>query len=253
MDRLIYTAMTGASNILARQEAVTSNLSNLGTTGYRSTQEAFKAIPLNGPGLPTRTFAINSSTGYDFTPAPLQRTGRNLDVALPGKGWIAVMTPNGKEAYTRNGNLQVALDGTLQTQSGLPLVDDTGQVGTPTAINLPPDMDITVGPDGTITASPPGSAAAQATIVGRIKLVNPPENQLARSENGLFQTTTGKAAAPDASVSLQAGSLEGSNVSAIGSMVDMIAISRQFQTQMQLLKTASDDAQQAAQLLLITG
>lgn len=253
MDRLIYTAMTGTANILARQDTIASNLANLSTTGYRSTIDAFKAIPLQGPGLPTRTFAVNSGTGYDYTPAVLQQTGRSLDVGLPGKGWISVILPNGKEGYTRDGSLQVAPDGTLKTQSGYPVVDDNGQGGPLNPISIPPDTRVTIGDDGTITTNPPDGAAAQITVVGRLKLVNPPESQLVRGEDGLFRTRSGQPAVPDATVSVVPGTLEGSNVSAIGSMVDMISISRQFQMQMQMLKTASDNAQQAAQLLLITG
>ena len=253
MDRLIYTAMTGASHVMERQASLSSNLANTSTTGYRSTINAFRAIPLNGEGLPTRTFVVNSTTGYDFTPAPLERTGRTLDVGLNGKGWIAVLLPDGKEGYTRDGNLQVSPNGILQTRSGYPVIDDTGQAGPPGQISIPPDSEITVAADGTLSAVPTGATPSQVTTVGRLKLVNPPEGQLARGQDGLFRTQNGKPVAADANVTVTPGSLEGSNVSAVGAMVDMISIARQFEMQMQMLKTASDDAQQASQLLHITG
>ncbi len=253
MDHLIYTAMTGASHILDRQASLSSNLANANTTGYRSTINAFSAIPINGEGAPTRTFVTNSTIGYDFTPATLQQTGRSLDVGLGGKGWITVMLPDGSEAYTRNGNLQVSNNGILQTNSGYPLVDDTGQGGPATQISIPPDSVISIAPDGTISTVPTGATPSQVTIVGRLKLVNPPESQLTRGQDGLFRTRTGRPVASDASVTITPGSLEGSNVSTIGAMVDMISIARQFEMQMQMLKTASDDAQQASQLLSITG
>ncbi len=256
MDHLIYTAMTGASHILERQDALSSNLANVNTTGYKSTINAFRAIPLNGGGQQTRTFVMNAAVGYNFTPAPLQRTGRSLDVGISGKGWIAVMLPDGSEAYTRNGNLQVSSNGILQTNTGYPVIDDTGQPGPPGQIAIPDDSEITIGTDGTISTVPTGvsaSAPYQVTTVGRLKLVNPPDSQLVRGADGLFRTQNGRPAAPDSAVTVTSGSLEGSNVSAIGAMVDMISIAQQFQMQMQMLKTAADDAQQASQLLSITG
>ena len=253
MDRLIYTAMTGASHIMERQASLSSNLANTSTTGYRSSIDAFRAVPLTGEGMPTRTFVVNATAGYDFTPAPLQRTGRTLDVGLGGKGWIAVLLPNGKEGYTRDGNLQVSTNGILQTRSGYPVIDDTGQPGPPGQITIPPDSEITISADDTLSTVPSGATPSQVTTVGRLKLVNPPEKQLVRGQDGLFHTQDNKPVAADASVTVTPGSLEGSNVSAIGAMVDMISISRQFEMHMQMLKTASDDAQQASQLLSITG
>ncbi|MDE2624204.1 MAG: flagellar basal body rod protein FlgF [Betaproteobacteria bacterium] len=256
MDRLIYTAMTGASHILERQSALSSNLANVNTTAYKGGINAFKAIPLNGEGAQTRTFVTNSTVGYDFTPGALQRTGRSLDVGLNGKGWIAVLLPDGSEAYTRDGNLQVSANGILQTHSGYPVIDDTGQPGPPGQIAIPADSQVTVGSDGTISTVPTGvtsSAPSQVTTVGRLKLVNPPESQLVRGQDGLFRTQSGKPAPPDSNVTVTPNSLEGSNVNAIGAMVDMISIARQFEMQMQMLKTAADDSQQASQLLNITG
>ncbi len=253
MDRLIYTAMTGASHVMERQASLSSNLANTSTTGYRSTVNAFRAVPLVGEGLPTGAFVVPSTTGYDFTPAPLQRTGRTLDVGLNGKGWIAVLLPDGKEGYTRDGNLQVSQNGILQTRSGYPVIDDTGQVRSLGQISIPPDSEITIAADGTLSTVPSGATPSQVTTIGRLKLVNPPENQLVRGADGLFRTQNGNPVAADANVTITPGSVEGSNVSAVGAMVDMISIARQFEMQMQMLKTASDDAQQASQLLHITG
>ncbi len=252
MDRLIYTAMTGASHILQRQSAIASNLSNVNTTGYRSTMNSFRAVPIVGEGQPTRTFVVNYQTGYDFTPAPQQQTGRTLDVALNGKGWITVALPDGSEAYTRDGNLQVSPNGILMTNSGYPVVDDTGQPGPPGQISIPPDTEITVGADGTISTVPSQTPPITATVAGKLKLVNPPEKQLVRGEDGLFRTQDGKPVNPDPTLTVNAGSLEGSNVNAIGTMVDMISISRQFDMQMQMLKNQTSNEQQATQLLQIT-
>src|SRR3569833_2556719 len=120
MDRLIYTAMTGAKHILEQQASNSHNLANATTTGFRAQLDSFRAVPVQGEGfLPTRAFVVDSTVGEDFTPASIQQTGRELDVAVQGKGWIAVEAADGSEAYTRGGSLKVSENGVLQTQSGV--------------------------------------------------------------------------------------------------------------------------------------
>ena len=148
MDRLIYTAMTGASHTLQQQASVSQNLANVNTPGFRSTIDTFRSVPLVGEGLPTRTFVVDSTSGTDFTPGVMQTTGRTLDVAIDGKGWIAVQDANGNEAYTRNGSLQVLPNGILQTSNGLNVVGDAGP------ITIPPDTQVTIAKDGTISTVP---------------------------------------------------------------------------------------------------
>lgn len=118
MDRLIYTAMTGAIHTMTQQATTAHNLANVSTTGYRAEVDSFRAVPVYGDGLPTRAFVLDSTTGADFTPGPIHRTGRDLDVAVQGSGWIAVQLENGEEAYTRHGNLQVSPNGLLMTTQG---------------------------------------------------------------------------------------------------------------------------------------
>src|SRR3569832_2493327 len=104
MDRLIYTAMTGAKHILEQQASNSHNLANATTTGFRAQLDSFRAVPVQGEGfLPTRAFVVDSTVGVDFTPASIQQTDRKLDVAVQGKGWIAVEAADGSEAYTRGG------------------------------------------------------------------------------------------------------------------------------------------------------
>src|SRR5512135_350157 len=247
MDRLIYTAMTGASHTMQQQAAVSQNLANINTPGFRSVIETFRAVPLQGEGLPTRTFVVDSTSGADFTPGVIQGTGRALDVAIDGKGWIAVQDANGNEAYTRNGNLQVLPNGILQTNGGLNVVGDAGP------ITIPPDTQVTIAKDGTISTVPTGTQAAQVVVVGRLKLTNPPEDQLVRGDDALFRTKDGNPADADARVTVTSGSIESSNVNMVESMVDMITLARQFDMQMKLLQTAGDNAKQASTLLSISG
>jgi len=247
MDRLIYTAMTGATHTLQQQASVSQNLANTNTPGFRASIDAFRAVPLVGEGLATRTFVVDSTAGTDFSAGVVQTTGRELDIAVDGKGWIAVEDANGKEAYTRNGSLQVSPNGILQTNSGLNVVGDGG------SITIPPDTQVSIAKDGTISTVPSTSQKNTVVVVGRLKLTNPAENQLVRGEDSLFRTKDGNAADADASVTVVSGSLEGSNVNTVDAMVNMISLARQFDLQMKMLQTADNNAKAASGLLTISG
>lgn len=245
MDKLIYTAMTGAAHTLQQQAAVAQNLSNVNTPGYRAAINTFRAAPLSGEGLPTRTFVVDSTAGADFSPGVLQTTGRVLDVAVQGKGWIAVQMEDGSEAYTRNGSLQLTPNGILQTRNGLTVAGDAGP------ITIPPDTEVSVAKDGTISTVPSGPKANQVVVVGRIKLVNPPENTMVRGDDGLFRPRDGQAADADPNVKLVSGNLESSNVNTVEAMVNMISLARQFDLHMKMLQSADANANKATSVLSI--
>jgi flagellar basal-body rod protein FlgF len=244
MDRLIYVAMSGAKQTLNQQGTVAHNLANASTAGYRAQTAAFRAAQVLGDGMPTRSFVVDSTPGADFTPGPIQHTGRDLDVAVEGAGWIAVQLADGSEAYTRSGSLQVSVNGVLQTRSGMNVMGDGGPIA------IPADTSVTVGRDGSVSTVANGRPT-QMTPIGRIKLVNPPENELVRGDDGLFRLRSGAPAQAEASVKLQGGAVEGSNVNVVDAMVSMIALSRQFDMQMKLLQNADSNEQRAAQLLSV--
>lgn len=243
MDRLIYVAMSGARQTLGQQATVAHNLANLTTNGFRAETSVFRAVPVTGDGAQTRAFVVDSTPGADFTPGVIQSTGRDLDVAVQGKGWIAVQAADGSEAYTRSGSLQTNANGVLQTRTGNAVLGDGGP------ISIPNDTLITIAGDGTVSTVPTGNRPAASAVVGRIKLVNPAENMLERGNDGLFRVRGGAPAAADAGVRLASGSLETSNVNAVEAMVSMIALARQFDMQMKMLQNAETNARQAAQLL----
>ena len=247
MDKLIYTSMTGASHVLQQQASVSENLANTNTPGFRATLSTFRAVPLVGDGLPTRTFVVDSTAGSDFTPAAFQPTGRDLDVALNGPGWLVVQGSDGKEAYTRNGSFQISPNGILQTRNGQNVMGESGP------ITIPPTAHITFGKDGTISTVPDGSQPNAITVVGRLKLVNPPNTQLDRGADGLFRMKDGSTAPASANTEVVAGNLEGSNVSSVEMMVNMISLSRKFDMQMKMLQTADSDAKSASTIMNITG
>ena len=124
MDRLIYTAMTGAKHAFLQQAGVAQNLSNASTVGYRAMEHRFRAVPIQSEAMPTRAFVVDASVADVFDQGPLQATGRPLDVAVLGAGWLAVETPDGGEAYTRAGNLQINANGQLQTAAGRNVLGD---------------------------------------------------------------------------------------------------------------------------------
>jgi flagellar basal-body rod protein FlgF len=237
MDRVIYTAMSGAKHLLHRQETLANNLANANTTGFRADIAALRAVPVRGQEAGTRVAAVETTIGSDFTPGPIVATGRDLDVAIQGAGWLAVQAADGAEAYTRAGSLQVAPDGTLTLPNGLPVLGEGGP------IVVPANAALTIAADGTISARTAGQSATNA--VGRLKLVNPPTEELSKGTDGLFRLKSGEAAEADADVRLVAGSLEGSNVNVVEAMIGMISAARQFELQLKLLDAARDNEQKA--------
>jgi flagellar basal-body rod protein FlgF len=238
MDRVIYTAMSGAKATLQRQDVLANNLANVSTNGFRAEMQAFRAAPVLGDGASTRVFAAESTVGIDTRPGPMQQTGRALDVAAQGNAWFAVQALDGTEAYTRAGSFQVNAEGQLVTPSGLPVLGDGGP------ITLPAGAQIDIGSDGTITATVGSGRPQQA---GKLKLVVA-DGKLDRGADGLFRAPDGDLGASPAA-RVQAGALEGSNVSAIETMVAIISAARQFEQQMKTLKSAEEREQGAAKLL----
>lgn len=249
MDRLIYVAMTGATHTMGQQATIAHNLANATATGYRAQVNSFRAVPVLGAGSPTRAFVVDSTAGANFAPGAIQVTGRSRDVAVQGAGWIAVQTKDGGEAYTRDGNLQISANGLLQTRNGLNVLGTNGP------ISIPIESDITIAKNGWISLISAQARMMPQTVepAGRIKLVNPPEQQLVRGDDGLFRLRDGSKAPADANVALAWGALENSNVNVVREMVNMISVSRQYDMQMKLLENAKGNASTASQILNLRG
>jgi len=247
MDRLIYTAMTGAKNAFLQQAGIANNLANVSTTGFKSMVHKFRAVPIQGEGAPTRAFVVDASVANDFSQGPLMATGRSLDIAVKGAGWIAVRAPDGTEAYTRAGNLHLSGEGVLQTAAGMNVLAESGE-----AITIPPDNTITIAPDGTVSAVPLFGNPNSVNIVDRIKLVNPPESDLVRGDDTFFRVRGGGEIEPDHAIRLAPEMLEGSNVNPAEAMVAMISVARQFEMQIKMLQMADANAARATQILTIT-
>lgn len=245
MDRLLYIAMNGAKHSLYQQAVTSQNLSNVSTHGYKAQNGAFRALPVFGPGEATRTFVVNSTPNADLSSGAMQTTGRPLDVALQGRGWIAVQDSSGQEAYTRNGSLQVGIDGMLVTSNGRPVMGDGGP------ISIPNDSEVTIGKDGTVSIVTNNQYNA-TTAVARIKLVNPPDADMVRGDDGLFRQRNNQPAPADASVVLASNVLEGSNVNSVDALINLIDQSRFFDMQVKLMQKADENANRATQIMSLT-
>jgi flagellar basal-body rod protein FlgF len=245
MDRLIYTAMTGARHVLDQQATVSNNLANATTNGFRAQIDAFRAVPVVADGLNTRAFVVDSTVGSNFSTGPMQTTGRPLDIAIREQGWFAVQSADGSEAYTRNGSLRVNENGLLQTTSGQNLIGEGGPIA------VPPDTNITIASDGTVSTVSTEFQPGPSNVLGRLKLVNPPTAGLLRGDDGLFRQADGTPAQNDPAVRIVDGVVEGSNVNPVESMVNMISLARQFEMQMSLLKNAENNAAKATQILAL--
>jgi flagellar basal-body rod protein FlgF len=246
MDRLIYTAMTGANAAENRQAILANNLANVSTNGFRAELHTFRSVPVRGDGATTRVMALEATPGFSDIPGTPQRTGRAMDAMTTGNSWFGVQGRDGTEAYTRNGSFEISSDGTLLNSNGLTVLSDGGS-----PITVPTGANVSLGSDGTLSAKvgnqPP-------TGIGRLKLVTPTaDDPLKRGEDGLFRATSGDPLPQDGTARLQTGAVEGSNVNAIETMVNMIQAARQFESQTRLMQTAEADDRAAAQLLNMQG
>jgi flagellar basal-body rod protein FlgF len=243
MDRMLYVAMTGAKETLRAQAVNNHNIANASTTGFRADLAAFQSRAVDGSGYASRVYATSASVGWDNQSGAMLSTGRDLDVAINGDGWIAVQGPDGREAYTRAGDLQIDANGQLTTGTGRPVIGDGGP------INVPPYTSIFFARDGSISIVAQGQTPDTISTVARMKLVKPADEALARGDDGLFRMKDGSEAPPDASVQLGAGTLESSNVNTADAMVTMIELARNFEMQVKAIRAAEENGAAAAQLM----
>ena len=252
MDRLIYTALSGATQTLDRQAVVANNMANASTPGFRGQLSMFRAVPVNGDGLATRAITASTTPGADMSPGQMTETGRSLDVAVDGSGWLAVQDAGGREAYTRAGGLQTDSTGILRS-NGNPVLGEFGQ-----PLVLPLGAQVTIAADGTISALGPGDRPSAIAQVGKLKLVDPPAEAIARGADNLFHPrqkadgSEGEPFAADENVRVVSGAVESSNVDPTEAMVSMIDNARRFEMQMKMISSADENAQSANQLLSLT-
>ena len=244
MDRSLYIAMSGAKQSLLAQSSNANNLANMQTTGFKSDLDWFRSRPVTGAGYPTRVYAMIEKPGTDFSTGTLQTTGRDLDVAINGNGLMAVQGEDGKEAYTKAGDLRITPEGLLQTGTGLQVIGQNGP------ITVPPSEKLTIGSDGTITIVPLGSGnATSLQVLDRIKLVKPEMADMEKQGDGLLHPKNQQPLVASADASLTTGVLEGSNVQGFSGMTEMIELARNFELQTKVMKNVDDNSAASAKLM----
>ena len=243
MDRMLYVAMSGAKETLVAQANTTNNLANAGTSGFLADLNQFRSMPVFGGGHPTRVYAMGERPGTSFDQGSVQHTGRDLDVAVEGGGWLAVQARDGSEAYSRRGDLRVDENGLLVNGNGLPVMGNGGPIA------VPPFEKIDIGADGSVSIRPLGATAEQLALVDRIKLVAPQYDQMVKGEDGLMRLKDGAVADADPAQRLVSGALESSNVNVVNEMVKMIELSRRYELQVKMMKHAQENANASASLM----
>jgi flagellar basal-body rod protein FlgF len=258
---MVYVAMSGAREIMHRQTTNNHNLSNINTTGFKADLDNMLSNPVRGPGHSARVYATAGGTLTDLTPGSIFTTGRELDIALDDEGFIAVRTNDGKEAYTRAGELRVSADGVLETFDGNLVMGNNGPIA------VPPYDKLLIGKDGTISVQPIDGLQGVMVEVDRIKLVNPDPARLEKGPDGLMRIRGEQAARdwtitissagaeaqqdvgeegaaavlpPDPDVAITSGALEASNVNSVQSLVTMVSLSRQYELMVKMMKTAEE-------------
>lgn len=245
MDKMLYVAMTGASQNALAQRAHANNLANLSTSGFQRDLEQARSMPVFGDSFPSRAYALTERPATDFTPGALQETGRELDVAVSGNGFMAVQAPDGSEAYVRTGSLNIDALGVLRAGNGMPVMGNGGPIA------VPPEQKVEIGEDGTISIRAMGEDPRVMAEVDRIKLVNPDIASLTKGNDGMIHTKSGQPADADVNVKVVSGFLEASNVNAVEEMTSVLALSRQFELHIKMMNTAKEGDEAMARVLQI--
>ncbi|OPX54826.1 flagellar basal-body rod protein FlgF [Oceanospirillum multiglobuliferum] len=243
MDKALYIAMTGAKNNMLAQTARANNLANANTTGFKADYEQARAMPVFGESFPTRAFSLSERPATNMDGGAFIETGRSLDIAIQGDGWIAVQSPTGDEAYTRSGELLMDANGVLRTGKGLAVMGEGGP------IVIPPAAHVEIGVDGVITVQPLGAAPNELAQVDRIKLVNPEKATLEKSLDGLMRLRDGQPAPADANVRVESGFLEASNVNGAEELIHILSLTRQYEMQTKMMKTIDENSAAAASIM----
>lgn len=244
MDKMLYIAMSGAKQNMHALSVTANNLANAKTTGFKADLANARSMQAFGEGMPTRVFSMTERSGQNFDSGAFLTTGRDLDLAIQGQGWMSVQTQDGSEAYTRNGQLKLNDNGALETANGDLVIGENGPIFLPLPVN-----NIDISSDGTIMVQPEGAPSSVQEEVGRIKFVNFDNRLVEKGNDGLFRRKDGNIEPADVTVTVASGVIESSNVNPIGEMTDMIALQRQFEMQLKMMKTAEEVDSSASSLL----
>lgn len=241
MDRLIYTALSGASQTLYEQQISANNLANVNTNGFRADMAMATNDKVKGGGFDTRYMAQEGASGVNDSTGVAEKTERPLDVAIQGAGYIAVQDKTATKCIPATATFSRTTRATgHRRQSG---AGDNGP------IILPPNAIASFGSDGTLSVTPDDGDVTATMDIDRLKLVDIPVANLAKNPEGMLITADGVPAQRDENIKVSGGFLEGSNVSAVSEMMSSIAMNRQFEAQIKMMKTAEDISDAGNRLL----
>ncbi len=233
----VESLVSGMQAQWLRQEVLANNLANLSTPGFKRDDIAIAPTASDaGLTLPAaaRVNAIGSMPVVewtDFSQGALHQTGRDLDIALNGPGFLVVDTPNGQR-YTRAGVLEIGQNGTIVTASGLPVVGDNGAMR--------------VTGRGPITIDASGEIREGGAQIGTLRLVDFQDPQrLVKEGDGLFAAPIGLEPVPTQSTSVVSHALEDANVNTVRTMVSMIGLLRTYEATQRALQAINQTNQQA--------
>ncbi|OED44709.1 flagellar basal-body rod protein FlgF [Endozoicomonas sp. (ex Bugula neritina AB1)] len=243
MDKVLYTAMSGATRMMDSQQVRANNLANISTTGFKGDFNNAFALAVEGEGYDSRVHSEIGEQWTDMSGGTLSQTGRSLDLAIQGEGWFTLMDDQGNEAYSRAGNFHVDGEGVLRAANGMMVSGDGGP------ITVPDYQQIVVADNGGLSVLPDGADQDQVMVVDNLKLVNPPSEQISKGDDGLFRAVDGQPVDVDPAVSLVSGYLEGSNVNAVSEMVSFMTLSRGFEMQLKMMQSAETIAESGDTLL----
>ena len=234
-----------AARIWESLSVYAGNLSGQSVPGYRAdwvfprqleaTQNA-----VGGEKIP----AFSLASASNFTSGLLKPTGRQLDVAIDGPGWLVVRHASGNEGLTRNGLLSVNADGEILAADGSQVMGEDGP------LVLPAYTQLTIGTDGSISIVPAG--AWEVETAGRLRLANPPQGNLVRGTDGLFHLSDGSLPEPDPEVKVVSGVLEESNVDLIGEYLNVIDTGKTMDLHVRMLSAFDKMADSGNGLLRLT-
>lgn len=246
MDPALYISMTGAKRSLAEQGVYSNNLANVNSPGFRQDLYQAQSLYLNGSNLPTQVYTASEMSAIDTKAGPMMSTNRELDAAIRGKGWFVIQNENGRQALSRMGSFLVNDAGLLTTSNGDLVMGEGGP------ISIPPYESIQLAEDGSISVVPLGEKPSAVTILDRLLLVNPNQKQLFKGGDGNVYLRGGtQDFSADAQVRIAPRTLEGSNVNAVDQMVHMINASKEFETQLKLMKSVDENQEVLARLLQV--
>jgi flagellar basal-body rod protein FlgG len=235
----LYSAASGMEAQQQQFDAISNDLANVDTPGYQSTIVGFHDLLYSNGGyagnVPTGAGAASRIVGRSQVEGPIQQTGRPLDVAIQGNGFLEVRRPDGTIGLTRNGVLEINSQGQLTNQEGMPLQPP---------ISLPAGIqpkDVTIAADGTVSAN--------GRQLGKLQLVTVPSvDNLTPDGDSIFSASAASGAIiPATTATLQQGALEGSNVDMAQAMATMMTSQRTYamdsqaiQDQDQMLQIANE-------------